>query len=87
MPWTTLKLAVFSHAVSKTRHPHSSTWFHPESTDDRPPANENGKWNLLYHLGGNGPWIQKVDGVLEGGIGPPPQCRVEQVHMVIPPRR
>lgn len=39
-------------------------------------------WNILYHLGGNGPWIEKVDGVLEGGIAVPAGCTVEQVHMV-----
>ena len=41
-----------------------------------------GDWNILYHLGGNGPWIEKVDGVAHGGIGVPEGCRVEQVHMV-----
>jgi len=39
-------------------------------------------WNILYHLGGNGPWIEKVDGVVEGGIAAPEGCNVEQVHMV-----
>lgn len=39
-------------------------------------------WNILYHLGGNGPWIEKVDGVVEGGIAAPEGCKVEQVHMV-----
>lgn len=39
-------------------------------------------WNLLYHLGGNGPWIEKVDGVVEGGTAPREGCVVEQVHMV-----
>ena len=37
---------------------------------------------MLYHLGGNGPWIEKVEGIVEGGIGVPEGCRVEQVHMV-----
>ncbi len=39
-------------------------------------------WNILYHIGGNGPWIQKVDGVVQEGIGSPAGCHVEQVHMV-----
>lgn len=39
-------------------------------------------WNILYHIGGNGPWIQKIDGVVQKGFGPPPGCHVEQVHMV-----
>lgn len=41
-------------------------------------------WNILYHLGGNGPWIEKVDGVVKGGIGVPEGCRVGQIHMVRP---
>lgn len=36
----------------------------------------------MYHVGGNGPWIEKVDGVVEGGIEPPEKCSVEQIHMV-----
>ena len=39
-------------------------------------------WDILYHVGGNGPWIQKVDGTLGEGIEPPAGCKVEQVHMV-----
>jgi acid phosphatase len=65
-----------------------SSWFHPQSWI--PNSNDGGlgtatinkKWNILYHLGGNGPWIQKVDGIVDGGIGPPEGCTVEQVHMM-----
>ena len=39
-------------------------------------------WNLFYHLGGNGPWIQKVDSVIHGPISPPTGCVVDQAHMV-----
>lgn len=39
-------------------------------------------WDLFQHLGGNGPWIQKTDNVVEGGIDVPEGCRVDQVHMV-----
>ncbi|KAK7513796.1 histidine phosphatase superfamily [Phyllosticta citriasiana] len=39
-------------------------------------------WNVLYHLGGNGPWVEKVDGVAHGGIAVPDGCAVEQVHMM-----
>lgn len=39
-------------------------------------------WNILYHVGGNGPWIQKVHGVVEGGVGAPDGCCVDQVHIV-----
>lgn len=41
--------------------------------------------DLFYHLGGNGPWIPKMDGAVEGGIEPPEGCRVTQVHMVTKP--
>ena len=39
-------------------------------------------WNVFYHVGGIGPWIKKIDGVVDGGIEPPCGCRVEQIHMV-----
>ncbi|KZF20862.1 phosphoglycerate mutase-like protein [Xylona heveae TC161] len=39
-------------------------------------------WNVLYHLGGNGPWIQKKDGVISRNIAAPESCEVEQVHMM-----
>jgi acid phosphatase len=48
---------------------------------------DDGAWNLLYHLGGNGPWIQRVDDVVKSerdifSIATPPGCRVQQVHML-----
>lgn len=42
-------------------------------------------WNLFYHLGGNGPWVEKVDarfGTYEKDGKPPPGCVIDQVHMV-----
>jgi len=39
-------------------------------------------WDILQHLGGNGPWIQKTSNVVPGGIAVPEGCIVEQVHMV-----
>jgi acid phosphatase len=39
-------------------------------------------WNILYHLGGNGPWVEKSIDVVEEGIAPPEGCEVVQVHMV-----
>lgn len=61
------------------------SWWHPrrQTGTSRDGATKGG-WNILYHLGGNSPWIEKVDGVVKGGIGPPEGCRVEQVHMVCP---
>ena len=40
------------------------------------------EWNILYHLGGDGPWIEKVDGVVKGGITVPEGCQIDMVHMV-----
>lgn len=42
-------------------------------------------WNLFYHLGGNGPWIEKTDakyGTYNENGKPPPGCVVDQVHLV-----
>jgi hypothetical protein len=40
------------------------------------------QWDILQHLGGDGPWIQKTDNVLNHSIDVPEGCRVDQVHMV-----
>lgn len=45
-------------------------------------ARPSSHWDLLYHLGGNGPWIQKLDDTVQIGIDPPAGCRVDQVHLV-----
>lgn len=37
--------------------------------------------DLFYHLGGNGPWIPKINGTVGEGIEPPAGCQVTQVHM------
>lgn len=65
------------------------SWFGPQSWlprtspgQEASSTNRKSKWNILYHLGGNGPWIQKMDGVVQGGVGPPEGCTVEQVHMM-----
>lgn len=39
-------------------------------------------WDIFYHLGGNGPWIPKVDNIVGNGTEPPEGCWVDQVHMV-----
>ena len=44
------------------------------------------KWDILYHLGGNGPWIRKTDGIVDERLDAPVGCRVDQVHMVGLPR-
>ncbi|KAG0636336.1 histidine phosphatase superfamily [Tuber brumale] len=40
------------------------------------------EWNILYHLGGNGPWVEKVDGVVKGGIQVPNDCEIDMAHMM-----
>jgi hypothetical protein len=42
-------------------------------------------WNLFYHLGGNGPWIEKLNarfGTYDEDGKTPEGCVVDQVHMV-----
>jgi hypothetical protein len=65
-----------------------STWFSPEAVySGRKPAANGGSvdrdWNILYHLGGDGPWVQKIANVVEGEtVSPPEGCEVEQVHVL-----
>lgn len=40
------------------------------------------EWNLFYHLGGNGPWIPKRDGLGHPDDPLPDTCVVDQVHML-----
>lgn len=75
----------FSTALFYAKFPYASSWqswWHPQRDSDNRRSVVDKEWNLFYHLGGNGPWIEKVDGIVEGGIGPPESCQVEQVHMV-----
>jgi acid phosphatase len=46
-----------------------------------PPLGEPG-WNLLYHLGGNGPWIKKYTDHGMVGDDLPLGCKVDQLHMM-----
>jgi acid phosphatase len=75
--YETFSLATFYEGIPYTSSWRS--WWHPERGGR---SSIKKGWNLLYHLGGNGPWIEKVDGVVDGGIGVPEGCNVEQVHMV-----
>lgn len=64
------------------------SWWHPERSDAANHGHRTGAgattrdWNILYHLGGNGPWVEKVIDVVDGGIALPEGCEVEQVHMM-----
>ena len=76
------------HVPFSPYSPSWNTWFHPSrvvfrgregvSRDD-----DARSWNILHHLGGHGPWIEKTDGGVEAhGVDPPEGCSVDQVHMV-----
>lgn len=75
-------------AASKPHHASWSSWWHPYRSDGTPAEHKKGAgsitsdWNILYHLGGNGPWVEKVIDIVDGGVAVPDGCEVEQVHMV-----
>lgn len=60
------------------------TWFHPlQFPTASGPRQDRKGWNLLQHLGGNGPWIEKIDDRAESSnLAPPGGCSIEQVHLV-----
>lgn len=65
--------------------PSWGSWWHPHSQTTQRVYDPN-KWNLLYHLGGYGPWIELREGLVTAqnvGIGPPEGCIVDSVHMVL----
>jgi acid phosphatase len=74
--------------AGKPHHSSWSSWWHPQRNDGsiferRQGAGVTTKdWNILYHLGGNGPWVEKVIDVVDTGIAVPNGCKIEQVHMV-----
>lgn len=74
----------FLNPFHSPHHSSWNTWFHPFQSLPLAEAGSRKKgWNILYHLGGNGPWIEKIDGDSESlGIAPPEGCLVDQVHMV-----
>ncbi|KAI9879340.1 MAG: acid phosphatase pho5 [Pleopsidium flavum] len=75
-----LSLAAFYSKIPYTSS--WGSWWHPQRSHGRGSSEIGKGWNILYHLGGNGPWIEKIEGVVKGGIGVPKGCRVEQVHMM-----
>jgi hypothetical protein len=63
------------------------TWYFPDGwAENKHGALNGGKvdedWNLYEHLGGNGPWIPKRNGIVTNNTAPPEGCTVQQVHMV-----
>lgn len=89
-----LHFGYFEYECAGRPH-HSSwgSWWHPHRSDGTLKEHRQGAgaitkhWNILYHLGGNGPWVEKVIDVVPGGIAVPEDCQVEQVHMVGPRRK
>ncbi|KPI36909.1 3-phytase B [Cyphellophora attinorum] len=45
-------------------------------------TSSSGKWDLFYHLGGNGPWIPHHSGLGTIDDPLPSHCTVDQVHMI-----
>ncbi|KAG9185176.1 acid phosphatase [Alternaria panax] len=77
----------FGHDCAGKPHHSSDSWWHPyrndgTGTDGLGAGTVTEDWNILYHLGGNGPWVEKVIDVVDGGIAPPEGCEVVQVHMM-----
>ncbi|THC90417.1 hypothetical protein EYZ11_010116 [Aspergillus tanneri] len=73
------------NARSSPYYPSWNTWFHAFQSipDVKRTIPLDDDWDLLYHLGGNGPWIEKRDGETAAqGIGPPEGCSIGQVHMM-----
>jgi acid phosphatase len=84
---TTIKSIISPVADQTPISPHSASWrswYHPlQSQQNHRTKSLKKEWNILHHLGGNGPWVEKLD---EGGttpdLAPPPGCSIDQVHMV-----
>lgn len=74
--------------VEKPHYSSWDAWWHPQRSQDSNAKSKDAAgvitkdWNILYHLGGNGPWVEKVIDVVEGGVATPKGCEVVQVHMV-----
>ncbi|KAE8845886.1 hypothetical protein PTNB73_01867 [Pyrenophora teres f. teres] len=74
-----------SERLGKPYHSSWNSWWHPQQSRteiEQGAGTTTEDWNILYHLGGNGPWIEKVIDVVDGGIAPPDGCEVIQVHMM-----
>ncbi|EOA90950.1 uncharacterized protein SETTUDRAFT_158436 [Exserohilum turcica Et28A] len=79
-----------SECAGKPHHASWESWWHPQHSTGNATAakSKDGAaartkdWNILYHLGGNGPWVEKKIDVVEGGVAVPEGCEVVQVHMM-----
>ncbi|CAG8322361.1 unnamed protein product [Penicillium nalgiovense] len=58
-------------------------WFHPsqsKATGSKQPLVR--EWNVLHHLGGNGPWIENAGEGAASNLAPPDGCSLDQVHLL-----
>ncbi|KAF3017972.1 acid phosphatase pho5 [Penicillium rubens] len=59
------------------------TWFHPSLSKSPDSKQSLAKgWNVLHHLGGNGPWIENAGEGPASNLAPPDGCSVDQVHLL-----
>jgi len=85
---TRCQTSLTNSASERSKKPHHSSWnawWHPRRSRtevEQGAGTTTEDWNILYHLGGNGPWVEKIIDVVDGGIAPPDGCEVVQVHMV-----
>lgn len=81
---TTLISPVTHHTPTSPYAASWRSWFHPlQSHLGYAPTALKRYWNVLHHLGGNGPWVEMLDeGSRTPDLAPPPGCSMDQVHMV-----
>lgn len=59
------------------------TWFSLSQSIVTDSKQSLGKgWNVIHHLGGNGPWIENTGEGAASNLNPPEGCSVDQVHLV-----
>ncbi|KAJ6087861.1 hypothetical protein N7467_006775 [Penicillium canescens] len=59
------------------------TWLNPCQSAQPDTSQTSGKeWNILYHLGGNGPWVENIHEGAASSLETPEGCSIDQVHMI-----
>jgi acid phosphatase len=84
---TAIQSIIWPVAEHTPTSPHAASWrswSHPSQFQlGSRPGSLKKDWNILHHLGGNGPWVEMLD---EGGktpdLAPLLGCSIDQVHMV-----
>lgn len=63
--------------------PGQSSWHPPTNAVKNTSAcSDDGEWDILYHLGGNGPWIENKLEARVGGVHVPDGCVLDMAHLV-----